>query len=138
MLFKCRRVAGAHAQPLSDEDKATGVQDDWVARLGGPKSGQAIKQPLRVVKVRTDKRGAQGSTGNAASGDQPPRFGRPPHRLGVPLPGSARSSSSSGTHSTPERLFRLNHQKQRDTEGEYECPCVGAKRGGVKQGVEDG
>jgi Transposase DDE domain len=45
---------------LSNEDKAAGIQRDLVVQLGGPQSGKALQQPLRVIEVLTERRDAQG------------------------------------------------------------------------------
>jgi hypothetical protein len=45
---------------LSTEDKAAGIQRDLVVQLGGPQSGKALQQPLRVIEVLTEGRDAQG------------------------------------------------------------------------------
>jgi Transposase DDE domain len=45
-------------RPLSAEAIAAGVRSDRVVQLGGPKSGAALRQPLRIVEVHTtDERG---------------------------------------------------------------------------------
>jgi len=40
-------------RPLSAEAVAAGVRSDRVVQLGGPKSGAALRQPLRIVEVHT-------------------------------------------------------------------------------------
>ena len=47
-------------RPLTEEARAAGVRSDRLVWLGGPKSGSAFKQPLRVVEVDTGKTDAQG------------------------------------------------------------------------------
>lgn len=47
-------------RPLSDEARQAGVVRDRVVHLGGPKSGAAFKQALRVIEVKTDKTDSQG------------------------------------------------------------------------------
>jgi hypothetical protein len=47
-------------RPLTAKDRAAGVVRDLVVWLGCDQSGQAFKQPLRVVEVRTGKTGANG------------------------------------------------------------------------------
>jgi IS4 transposase len=44
-----------HERPLPDEAKAAGVVFDAEVDLGGNKAKGVLKQPLRVVQVRTDK-----------------------------------------------------------------------------------
>jgi hypothetical protein len=46
--------------PLSAEAKAAGVRSDRVVWLGGPQSGSAFKQPVRVLEVDTGKKDAHG------------------------------------------------------------------------------
>jgi hypothetical protein len=45
---------------LTEEAKAAGVVKDWVVRLGCKDSRDALKQPVRVVEVQTDKTDARG------------------------------------------------------------------------------
>lgn len=47
-------------RPLTDEARAAGVRGDRVVWLGGPQSGTAFKQPVRVVEVATGKTDAHG------------------------------------------------------------------------------
>ena len=47
-------------RPLSDDAKKAGVLRDRVVWLGCETSGQALKQPLRVVEVATDKSDSHG------------------------------------------------------------------------------
>jgi hypothetical protein len=47
-------------RPLTAEARAAGVQSDRLVWLGGPQSGTALRQPVRVVEVDTGKRDAQG------------------------------------------------------------------------------
>lgn len=47
-------------RPVSADAKAAGVRRDLVVRLGGGKSGAALKQPLRIVEVETGKINARG------------------------------------------------------------------------------
>ena len=47
-------------RPLTDEARAAGVRSDRIVWLGGPQSGNAFKQPVRVVEVDTGKTDAQG------------------------------------------------------------------------------
>lgn len=47
-------------RPLSAAAIAAGVQRDLVVWLGGPQSGAVLKQPLRIIEVRTGKTDAQG------------------------------------------------------------------------------
>lgn len=42
-------------RPLSDAAKAAGVQVDLIVNLGGEKAEGVFKQPLRVIRVKTDK-----------------------------------------------------------------------------------
>jgi hypothetical protein len=74
-LFQDIRDAGSHfigrirdnavwtvveERPLTAEAQAAGVKSDRVVWLGGPHSGRAFKQPLRVLEVATGKTDAQG------------------------------------------------------------------------------
>jgi hypothetical protein len=45
---------------LTAEAQAAGVRSDRLVWLGGPQSGRALKQPLRVIEVVTGKTDAQG------------------------------------------------------------------------------
>ena len=47
-------------RPLTAEARAAGVRRDRVVWLGGPKSGRAFQQPVRVLEVATGKTDAQG------------------------------------------------------------------------------
>ncbi len=47
-------------RPLTAETRAAGVRSDRLVWLGGPQSGSAFKQTLRVVEVDTGKTDAQG------------------------------------------------------------------------------
>ena len=47
-------------RPLTAEARAAGVRSDRVVWLGGPQSGRAFQQPVRVVEVETGKTDAQG------------------------------------------------------------------------------
>lgn len=47
-------------RPLSDEARKAGVVRDRVVNLGGPQSGAAFKQSLRVIEVKTGKTDCQG------------------------------------------------------------------------------
>jgi hypothetical protein len=47
-------------RPLTAEAQAAGVRSDRIVWLGGPKSGAALRQPLRVVEVDTGKTDAHG------------------------------------------------------------------------------
>jgi hypothetical protein len=47
-------------RPVSDAARAAGVRRDLVVWLGGDRSGQVFKQPVRVIEVLTDKNDAQG------------------------------------------------------------------------------
>lgn len=47
-------------RPVSAKAKAAGVRRDLVVRLGGGKSGAALKQPLRIVEVETGKINSRG------------------------------------------------------------------------------
>jgi len=48
-------------RPVSAAARAAGVRRDLVVHLGGPQSGAALKQPLRVVEVATGKTDARGN-----------------------------------------------------------------------------
>jgi Transposase DDE domain len=45
---------------LTAEARAAGVRSDRIVWLGGPQSGSALKQPVRVLEVATGKTDAQG------------------------------------------------------------------------------
>lgn len=47
-------------KPVSEEAQAAGVRRDLVVQLGGPQSGKALKQPLRIVEVVIDKKDKEG------------------------------------------------------------------------------
>ena len=47
-------------RPVSAAARAAGVRRDLVVRLGGPKSGAVLQQPLRVVEVHTGKTDSRG------------------------------------------------------------------------------
>jgi Transposase DDE domain len=47
-------------RPLTAEARAAGVRSDRIVWLGGPQSGDAFKQPVRVVEVDTGKTDARG------------------------------------------------------------------------------
>jgi len=47
-------------RPLTAAAQAAGVRSDCIVWLGGPQSGSAFKQPLRVVEVATGKTDAHG------------------------------------------------------------------------------
>ncbi len=47
-------------RPLTVEAQAAGVRSDRIVWLGGPQSGMALQQPLRVLAVATGKTDAQG------------------------------------------------------------------------------
>ena len=47
-------------RPVSAKARAAGVRRDLVVRLGGDKSGAALKQPLRIVEVETGKTDSRG------------------------------------------------------------------------------
>ena len=47
-------------RPLTDETRAAGVRSDRVVWLGGPQSGRAFQQPVRIIEVDTGKTDAQG------------------------------------------------------------------------------
>lgn len=47
-------------RPLTTEARAAGVRSDRLVWLGGPQSGSAFKQPVRILEVATDKTDAQG------------------------------------------------------------------------------
>lgn len=47
-------------RPLTAEAKAAGVRSDRIVRLGGPQSGKALQQPIRVLEVDTGKVDSQG------------------------------------------------------------------------------
>ena len=47
-------------RPLTAEARAAGVRSDRIVRLGGPQSGAAFKQTVRVLEVDTGKTDAQG------------------------------------------------------------------------------
>jgi hypothetical protein len=74
-LFQDIRDAGSHfigrirsnavwtvveERPLTAEAIAAGVRSDRIVRLGGPQSGRALKQTVRIVEVETGKVDAQG------------------------------------------------------------------------------
>jgi hypothetical protein len=48
-------------RPVSAAARAAGVRRDLVVHLGGPQSGAALEQPLRVVEVATGKTDARGN-----------------------------------------------------------------------------
>ena len=50
-------------RPLTAAAQAVGVRSDRVVWLGGPQSGTAFKQPLRVLEVATGKADAHGRPG---------------------------------------------------------------------------
>lgn len=47
-------------RPLTAEARAAGVRSDRIVQLGGPQSGRAFKQPVRVLEVETGKIDAKG------------------------------------------------------------------------------
>jgi hypothetical protein len=47
-------------RPVSAKAWAAGVRRDLIVHLGGPQSGTAFKQPLRVIEVHTGKTDARG------------------------------------------------------------------------------
>ena len=47
-------------RPLTAEARAAGVRSDRIVWLGGPQSGRAFQQPVRVLEVDTGKTDAQG------------------------------------------------------------------------------
>jgi hypothetical protein len=47
-------------RPVSATARAAGVRRDLIVHLGGPQSGTAFKQPLRVIEVHTGKTDARG------------------------------------------------------------------------------
>jgi len=47
-------------RPLTAEARAAGVRSDRIVWLGGPQSGRAFAQPVRVLEVDTGKTDAQG------------------------------------------------------------------------------
>jgi Transposase DDE domain len=47
-------------RPVSAKAWAAGVRRDLIVHLGGPQSGAAFKQPLRVIEVHTGKTDARG------------------------------------------------------------------------------
>jgi DDE family transposase len=47
-------------RPLTAEARAAGVRSDRIVQLGGPQSGRALKQPVRILEVETGKMDAKG------------------------------------------------------------------------------
>ena len=47
-------------RPLTTEARAAGVRSDRIVWLGGPQSGRAFKQPVRVLEVDTGKKDTKG------------------------------------------------------------------------------
>jgi hypothetical protein len=47
-------------RPLTAEARVAGVRSDRIVWLGGPQSGRAFKQPVRVLEVDTGKKDAKG------------------------------------------------------------------------------
>ncbi len=47
-------------RPLTDEARAAGIRSDRIVWLGGPQSGRALQQPVRIVEVETGKTDTQG------------------------------------------------------------------------------
>jgi Transposase DDE domain len=50
------------SRPVSEKAQAAGVRSDRVVRLGGPKSGADLKQPLRLIEVVYLKRDGETET----------------------------------------------------------------------------